>query len=655
MTRERLKQAAISEALRLIREEDPPKPSTRLSDSKDSLASISAQRQLEPARLTREISGDLDWIVMKCLEKDRSRRDEAADGIARDIERYLQDEPVEASPPSRTYRLRKFARKNRKLIVTAAAFALLLTAGSGVSIWQAVRAWAAESRALDARDRETEQLAQALKSEARARAVREFFEKHVLSAARPKGQEGGLGTEATIRAALDRAEPEIAKSFANDPLVEASIRNTLGVSYWYLSENEKALQQQQRALALRRQELGPDHPETVGAMNDVAIILNNLGKYEEQEKLLTEVVAVKRRTLGPEDPSTLKSMNNLANALAQRGQLEEASKLSEETMLIQRRLLGREDLFTLRSTYNLAIMWRFLGRLDEAHKAFDETLEILRRVFGPDHQDTLRVMNELGELLLDEGRGAEAYKVFAETMEGKRRVLGARHMETLVTMANLADALRDQNRLDEACKQAEEAVELHRQVFGPEHPQTLVALTILASVYRDQGRFAEARKLYESTLTLLRRLMGPKTPEMQKVMNEYAWMLAATANPMFRDPPRAVELAKEIIQNAPKLANKWETLGVAYYRAGGWQDAIAALEKSENLAPQRPAGGRSFFLAMAHWQLGHKDQARQWYGKGVQWMETRPAAGEQARRFRAEAARLLGESGPNPFGKTNVK
>ena len=171
LTRERLKQAAVTELLRLIREEEPPRPSTRISESKESLASISAQRKLEPARLTREVRGDLDWIVMKCLEKDRARRYETANGLARDIERYLRDEAVEASPPSQWYRMRKFARKNRRLIGTAAAFMLLLTAGAGVSTWQAVRAREAERRAIAARDNEAEQLKQAKRSEARAQAV----------------------------------------------------------------------------------------------------------------------------------------------------------------------------------------------------------------------------------------------------------------------------------------------------------------------------------------------------------------------------------------------------------------------------------------------------------------------------------------------------
>ena len=199
----------------------------------------------------------------------------------------------------------------------------------------------------------------------------------------PKGQEGGLSRDATVREALDRAEPEIATAFAGEPLVEASIRNTLGVSYWYLGDQEKALEQQKRAVALRRQEFGPEHPETVGAMNDLAIVLNQMGKFAEAQKILEEVVAVKRRALGPEDPVTLRSVNNLAIVLAMQGLLEDAVKLVEETLEIQRRVEGPESISTLRSVYNLAIMRRHLGRWAEARPLFDESLQTLKARLRP--------------------------------------------------------------------------------------------------------------------------------------------------------------------------------------------------------------------------------------------------------------------------------
>jgi serine/threonine protein kinase/Tfp pilus assembly protein PilF len=643
LTPERLKQAAMTESLRLIREEEPPKPSTRLSDSKDSLPSVSAQRKLEPARLTREVQGDLDWIVMKCLEKDRSRRYESASGLGQDIERYLRDEAVEASPPSRWYRLRKFARKNRRLIGTAAMLALLLAGGTGVSAWQAVRARAAERDALGARDREAEQLQQAKKAEARVRMVLKFFQDKVLAAARPKGQEGGLSRDVTLREVLDQAESEISMSFADEPLVEASIRNTLGVSYWYLGTQDRAMRQQERALALRRQELGSDHPDTVGIMNDLAIILISQGKLMEARNVLAEVVEVKRRTLGPEDPITLRSVSNLAGVTAMLGSYEEASKLTEDTWHIQQRVEGPEKIFTLRAAYNLAIMWRHLGQVADSRKLFEETLQTLNRVFGPDNQDTLRVMNCLGEFLLDQGQLAEARKFFEQTLERQKKVLGETSDETILTIANLADTSRAQGRFEEAGKLAETAADLHRRTLGPEHPQTLFANTILANVYRDRGQYAEARKLYEETLTRQRPILSPKTVETQKLMNSFAWMLATAADAKYRDPKRAADLAMEVVLHAPQSSEKWTTLGVAYYRTGDWKNAIASLEKSETLAPVGFTAANSFFEAMAYWQLGDKERARTSYERATIAMPTSSGMSQQElARFRVETVKLLG-------------
>jgi WD40 repeat protein/serine/threonine protein kinase len=168
LTRERLKQVAFTEMLRLIREEEPPKPSTRLSESNQSLPSVSAQRQTEPAKLTRLVRGELDWIVMKALEKDRGRRYETANGLARDLERYLADEPVEAGPPSAGYRLRKYARKHRRLLATAAAFALLLLLAAALSTWEAV--WATQAEALARSEEHKARMAAQAEADERQRA-----------------------------------------------------------------------------------------------------------------------------------------------------------------------------------------------------------------------------------------------------------------------------------------------------------------------------------------------------------------------------------------------------------------------------------------------------------------------------------------------------
>jgi hypothetical protein len=170
--KERFKEAAYDEIRRIIREEEPPWPSTRLAQSAETLPWVAAQRHTEPAQLAKLVRGELDWIVMKALEKDRDRRYETANGLARDIERYLHDEPVRACPPSATYRFRKFARRYRTPLRVAGAFLVLLIGGAIVSVREAVRATRAEAVAKLDRDRAVQaerEMGKALKESEEAR------------------------------------------------------------------------------------------------------------------------------------------------------------------------------------------------------------------------------------------------------------------------------------------------------------------------------------------------------------------------------------------------------------------------------------------------------------------------------------------------------
>jgi WD40 repeat protein/serine/threonine protein kinase len=174
---ERLKQTALDELLRIIREDEPPRPSTRLSYSGEKLATISAQRGTEPMKLGQVLRGELDWIVMRALEKERTRRYETANGLARDVERYLHDEPVEACPPTAGYKLRKFARKHKAGLATAAGFAALLLLGTAVSAWQAVRATQAETVAMANEQKANTNAVQAQQKEQEANQQRDEAQK----------------------------------------------------------------------------------------------------------------------------------------------------------------------------------------------------------------------------------------------------------------------------------------------------------------------------------------------------------------------------------------------------------------------------------------------------------------------------------------------
>jgi eukaryotic-like serine/threonine-protein kinase len=422
LDKKRFAKAAYDEIRRMIREDEPQKPSTRLSTS-ESIASVAAHRHTEPAKLSKLMRGDLDWITMKALEKDRTRRYETANGLARDIQRYLSDEPVEACPPSSTYRLRKFAKKNRAALTTAAAIALLLVAGVAGSTWQAVRATRAEALALAERDEreqarqaETAQRLRAEENEQKAiaavasekqakqaaeqsatesKAVLDFVQDKVFAAARPMGQDGGLGHEVTLRMAVEAALPYVEKSFTDQPLIEARLRMTLGNSFRYLGQAVVAEQQFRRARDLFTAKLGPDHPDTLKSMHSLANSYDALGRHPEALTLREETLKLRKAMLGHDHADTLGSMNNLANSYAALGRHPEALTLYEETLKLHKAKLGPDHPLTLASMTNLANCYETLGRNPEALTLREETVKLEKAKLGSDHPDTLTSMHNL--------------------------------------------------------------------------------------------------------------------------------------------------------------------------------------------------------------------------------------------------------------------
>jgi tetratricopeptide (TPR) repeat protein len=331
---------------------------------------------------------------------------------------------------------------------------------------------------------------------------------------------------------------------------------------------------------------------------------------------------------------------------------------------MRRRILGPSHPDTIWSMHRLANVLHSQGRLEEARKVHDEELQLYRRSLGPEHRLTLHSMSTLALLLRDQGRLDEALRLLEQTLMLQRRILGAEAPNTLSSMSNLALMLYQQGRLEEALKLFDEAFQLHRRSRGPEHRQTLRSMLNLAVMLDAQERWEEALRLNGEALQLCRRVLGPHDPVTLVAMNVQAMLLARAGDPKFRDPPRAVQLAKEVVTQAPKNPNYWNTLGVAQYSAGDWKAAIAALEKSMELGKGGDSGDW-FYLAMAHWQLGktgvgsqksevggekltaqeraqHLVEARRWYDKAVQWMEKNRPKHPELQAFRKEAAALLG-------------
>jgi serine/threonine protein kinase len=431
LDRETLRRAALAEVLRRVREEEPPKPSTRLSGTNDRLPSVAARRDTEPARLSRLVRGDLDWVVMKALEKDRSRRYETASAFARDVQRHLDGDPVEAGPPSRVYRLRKFIRKHRAGLATAAAFALVLVTATVVSSWEAVRASRAERRARADALRATLAEAAARAEAAKSRAVNDFLTEDLLTQAEPASN--AAEDHVTLLEALDRAAGKVGERFADSPEVEDSLRRSIARTYHGLASWYKAERQWRAVLESSRRRLGPEAPEALEAQTALAHILYHRGRYEAALAEGESAAAVSARVFGTDHPLTISCRKCLGGIYLDVGRLAKAITLFEQVL-----------------------------RLDEARH-------------GSDHRDTLTSRNNLATAYCDAGRTAEAIRMYEETLKLMESKLGSDHPDTLACRANLVHAYREAGRLAQATRLGETTLRLSEARQGPDNPHTLLS------------------------------------------------------------------------------------------------------------------------------------------------------------------------------------
>ena len=612
----------FDEFLSWLREKDPPLPSTKISTEQESSKVTSEARSIESRQLISLLQGDLDWITMKALEKDRARRYGTPMELAADISRYLNHEPVIARPASLSYRARKYVRRHKALVAAAAAVFAVLVAGVITSTWEAVKARRAETKAEE--------------ESAVAQAVNDFLRNDLLGLASAYKQ-SKPDPDIKVRAVLDRAAQRIQGKFEKHPEVEAAIRTTIGDTYADLGQFAQAQAQLERALDLDRTTLGKEDPRTLKTAAKLASMVWLQGKYPESEALLSQTADVQRRVLGPEDPDTLWTTSNLANVFADESKYGQAEPIYNQTLEIWRRVKGPESPETLRTMNNLAILYYREGKYGQSEELNNQLLDIRRRVLGPEHPDTLMSMNNLAVVYDDEGKFTQTETLDRQTLEMRRRTLGPEHPDTLRTMNNLANVYHQEGKNAEAEALLTQTIDIQRRVLGPEHPDTLWCMYRLAGVYGDEGKYSQATALYRKGLQA--------RPQDPTPLNALAWFLVAVPDPRQRRPEEALELARRAVKAAPAAAFPYNTLGLAQYRNGLWDDAIVSLNKSAELDHgTKPLD--FFFLSMAHWKRGERDQADRFFQQAVDAASKRPSVSLETKMFWAEAAQLLGKPRP---------
>jgi serine/threonine protein kinase/tetratricopeptide (TPR) repeat protein len=663
-TGRKLRSAAFGELQRIIREEEPERPSTRVSglrsastavhggsnitpdeaaaDEPDtSIEFVARHRHTDPRALVRSLRGDLDWIVMRCLEKDRTRRYETANGLALDIDRYLRDEPVSAGPPSARYRVRKFVRRNRGKVAAGVAISALLVVGvagtTGGMVWalrEAAAARKAETAEAAARaqaqqnaERAAREAAEASRQAAIAAAVNAFLNQDLLAAVAPS-TETGRGRDVRMREVLDEASRRIDAAsrsggrFAGEPLVEAAVRETLGETYLHLGEFKAAEPHVERALEIHGRVLGPEHRLTLAAVRRRCTLLREMGRYEEAESVLRRLREVLERVAGGDDPQTLLAMNDLAAVYSGQGRYDEALELDARVLDARERVLGPDHPATIGSIANIGLRHLELGRYDEAERYLERAVELAGQTLGEESLETHGAFNNLGLLYLRQNRLEEAEQLYGRVLELSKEVFGPTHRSTIGAMHNLALVYTRQYRSGEAEALYRAAIELQRSVLGEDHPDVFLTMNALASVLSDQGEVDEAEALFRQVIEGRGRVLPRDHAHTLTTITNLAALLYRQgrhdeAVPLFQE---ALDAQRRVLgESHPDTLETLNGLGCMYHDMGRLDEAEAILR--ETLAGRRDALGADHVstlgtmtnLANVLRAAGRLDEARELY------------------------------------------
>jgi len=634
--------AGIEHMRKVICEEEPKTPSTRLSKtSVEELAASARRRRTNAGALQRRLRGDLDWITLKAMDKDRTRRYASAGELATDIRRHLNHEPVLAGPPGAAYRLNKFVRRNRTMVTGIAAILVVLTAGIVVSMVFA--------------------LGQA-RARAEAQAVSSFVQHSVLESLDPFKLGG---RPVTIRSVLDRASKDLQDKFYGPPMAEAEIRYKIGRAYMSLGLYEVADVHMRRAVDICRAQLGSEDPKTLHW-----VWIRGSGylfrcRFEEAEKLLSESLEGMRRVLGTKHEYTLHTMASLGLVYYIQGRFQEAEQLFREAVEINRLVRGEEHegaychmwamgynlqghykeaeqlciraldysrrrgfsekgYFTLQTKLWFGDVCVNLGRYEDAERYLLDALNGWRDNWGEEFLFTLWTKTYLGWLYYCQGRYQAAEELLHPTLETARRVRGEVHLLSAHAMLGLGTLYLSQGRYDEAEPLLQDALGAANKLLGENNWLALYTMNTLAHLYRRQDHHATAETLYLTALKAQRRVLGDHNPYTLATMNGLALLRRQQghfedANDLFHEALRGRQ--NEFGEDHPATLESLHDFGVMYLEQGRHEQAetklLAAYEgRKGRLGPEHLMTVRSLNKIIQLYEAwGKPEEAEKWRSK----------------------------------------
>jgi serine/threonine protein kinase len=472
-----LRERGIDGARKVICEEDPQTPSTRLSRTSVEESTNSARRRrTSPRQLQRRLRGDLDWITLKAMEKDRTRRYASAGELAADIHRHLDHEPVMAGRPSLAYKTRKFVRRNRTLVSGLVAVLAVLLAGIIVSLAFAVRANRARHEAT---------------------AIAEFLHQDVFETF--DGWDRG-GQQITIKEFLDAASEKVSDKFGDMPLQEASIRKTLGALYLKVNAFDEAESHLRRSLEIFTGQVGRNDARTIEVVDLLGQMYWHRWQYQEAEKYLSEALPSKRRLLGDDHPNTLETMGWLGWAYYGNGRAKKAEELLTEAYTTAQRTLGDKDRITVECMFYYGCALVLRGRYGEAERVLAGALKLSQGVLSPAHPFVAFPTALLGRLYSRQGRYSEAKELLSNALATSREAWGENSGGTFHNVAALAENYARQGLIDDAEKLMLDPLGAGEQSDGSQSQISIQNLTYLGFFYLWQKNYDDAERLASKAL-----------------------------------------------------------------------------------------------------------------------------------------------------------
>ena len=528
-----LRKCSYAEALDRISREEPIRPSLRIrSDVESATSDHASTLKIGTEQLTQRLEVDLDWVVMKALEKEPERRYQTVQEFARDIENFLSGEMVEARPPSTSYRLNKFARRNRVVLTATALVFLALTAGityvsnerNKVLIANAQESKQAERLEMMVKFHESRLDAIGTKDASEeGKKIREsrlqFTALNLIalkmSGERIKAHPSMIQLEQLSDAfwrdiyltgqrhhVIDPTLEWLDRDLANEPIMRARLFQATVDAMVRSSELDGALQAQQTALELRRTHLGPTHSDTISSASNKANLLMIQGELSEAVTLFETTLDICRLALGNNDPTTIALMNNLGVALQESGELHRAETFIREAVECAKSELGSENRSTLEYEHNLGVLLMVLGDFDSAITIISKVLETQRRVLGDTDRSTIDSINVMGQLYRNKKQFELALPLCKEALDTSRRLMGDENVDTLNAINNMATILLELEEYDMAMSHFRLALDGFRSQFGAVDIQVAIVSSNMAQITMELKRYEEAEELLSNSVAV---------------------------------------------------------------------------------------------------------------------------------------------------------